>query len=417
MSARRLRTGGVLTTGLIGVLCLVSLHPGSCGVREWTVVGYFAGDGDLGKAVERYQTQILMGARLAGWNAALQTDRTNRYGRPAASRQLLTWDEDRPVASEVPLASAEGGVDMGAASTLAATLRWAREAAPAEKYALIVLGHGNAVGDGPEGRAAVATDASAANALSPAELAAGLEDGMGGEVVEVVFLDCCHGASLETAFMLRRGAKYMCASGGRVASPGVQWAKVLAAAGESGAADGRELVRQTLIAAGPGGTENEDALRLTGVDLGALDEVAEALSRFVQVATDAIAEIAPVVTEARCRAEAWEPTPAVADASGFFGALGRGTEDLQVAEAALAVSRAVGACQTGGGRGDAAGNGIGIFFPGAFQEIPETYGDSEESLPAATGWSEFIQAYGDRLRGLLDRAASGEVSLEAQTAG
>lgn len=392
----------------LGLLAVLSAS-GAEEQGRWTVAGYLSGDGDLGAEAEQYLEWIVRGAQSVGWNAAVQIDRRVAGGGSAASRYLLRGadGEDTAVRAEAP----EPGVNMGDGQTLARFLRWVREAAPGQRYALIIMGHGASVGGHAAAlgvgltRSGLAWDASSGgDALSAAELREAVASAGGERWLDALFLDCCFGGSLEVGYELKRCAWWLCAAPGEMSSPGVPWAEVLTTAGRSGAVDGEQLVRVCLETAA---RQAAGRLELVGLNLARMSEVAAALAELSRVGVPRMAKLAPSVTLARSRCRMWGGQRELCDAWQFAGELAAVTDSAEVRVAAQAVGEAIaravvtGAGQTQGQWGPA------LFVPGVWGELPPEYRDGSLALATEGAWAGFVAVYVGRLRELILRAAPG----------
>lgn len=404
---------------VVAVAALLSMPAAQGAADSWTIAGYLSGDGDLSEEAGRYRALIWSGAEAAGWNAAVQIDRIGRGGSCLAAR-YLSRDEGGTRRRSVEAApGAQAGVNMGDGATLQDFLRWVRQVAPAEHYALIVMGHGVSVGGhgyGERGGLAdsgLALDATAGgDALSAGEIRDAIAGAGDGRWLDALFLDCCFGGSLEVAYELRTAAGWLCAAPGQVSSPGVQWDEVLRRAGAAGVDSGRDLVAGCLsVAGGEGGPE------LTGVELGRVGEVARALRQLSEAAVPRMAEVAPSVTLARSRSRAWGGQRELCDAGQFAANLAELAAGAEVRDAAREVADAVGQCLLGGQSGGGPSHGLAIFLPGLLGELPVEYTTGALGIAKDGAWGEFVAAYVGRLRELLVQRASGEDGVEGVPGG
>ena len=113
--------------------------------------------------------------------------------------------------------------DMGDPATLSAFIAWTKNRYPAQKYALILSGHGNGwkgfgVDENPEAHGQPGNDW-----LYMGELAAALQ----GEDLELVAFDSCLMGTVEVAYQLRSVAEYFVASQNEVPGTGFPFTPIL----------------------------------------------------------------------------------------------------------------------------------------------------------------------------------------------
>lgn len=225
------------------------LVDGDCSVtalfasRSWTVVVYMSADNELeANALLDVNELEAGGAEAAGITVLALLDRapghdtsdgdwtdTRLYRiRDDASGLDATIVSERLACPELGLEAGEAGeLDMGNPSTLKALLTYATRCFPAEHTALVVWGHGTGwrLGGGVARiRAAGFDDTSAGDPLYTAELAAAVA----GSGIEVLCLDVCLGAMLETAYELREHAQVLLASEEVTAPDGWEYHRFLA---------------------------------------------------------------------------------------------------------------------------------------------------------------------------------------------
>ena len=387
--------------------------------HRWTVAAYLSGDGDLRATAERYMATVAAGANQPGWAAAVQIDKTGEDGQCGAGRHAWTWSEGQRRLRSDSVPGSEAGVNMGARETLAGFLQWVRQQAPAERYALIVMGHGTGLtgwsGDVTRGltSSGVALDTSAGgDCLSVSELAGGIEDGFERPRepgLDALFLDCCYGSSLEVAYELRGGVRYMTAVPGELPNPGLPWQEILSRAGRQEAAGGRELVRICLQVVAEHNRGQDRPASVTGIDLGALGRASERIGSFVRLAETCMPEMAPAITLAHSQAATWGSQRELCDAAGLLAGIAEHAGERGVALAAQAAAEAVQASVIGrvGELSDRC-RGMGVFFPGKLTDLPDGYDGEAYSFTGASGWRSFLGSYLGRLHELLQRTAQYE---------
>jgi hypothetical protein len=314
----------------------------------------------------------------------------------AVAAQVENTSEQQP-ARRVVLAA--GGAtralsapgDMGQAATLADFIRWAKQAAPAEHYALLILAHGVPPAPDqpdPESRAGRLESGVLAQALS-ADATPSLE---------VVFLDCCYSGSVEVADRVAGEAHYLVAAPGLLYSPGLPWAAILGQLQRRPEMGGRDLARAASQEARKFWGEHPDTpASLVAVDLDRIPALTQALRSLAQAALPEVEELAPALTLARGRASAWGPQGELVEVASLAEALAETTSLPGVAEQAQRVSTAahdatVEAWRQEPGEKGETGAGMGIFFPLNIRSWSLRYGtDPAEGLEA--DWALLLRAY------------------------
>ncbi len=396
------RTGGL---SLIGFVAWVLVTPGAAaaaqeaGAPGWGIAAYVCADGDLSSIGERYVAELQRGARAGGWPLALQVDRGAGAETNAVTRMVVAPDAGRPISEAVDV-GAQGNV--ATANAVAAFLHWARSRVPAERWALVVFGHGaSAAGRGADRRRwnsgpAVAVDSSARDVLTPVELAEGV---VGGGGVDLLVLDCCFGAGVEVLWELREAAEVVVASPSRLPAAGMPWGAVLGTAQSTSGvtAEGWALQCLAVAAGGDGG----QATPLIAVRPAGLVTVAEAVQVLAEtVAAEPEARVAAVALgRGLCRD--WGAERELCDVRELCCRLG-GTSDESLAEAAKNTVDAIDAC-TVGHVGAEDGCGLVALMPGGLPRLPEGYGSRQDSFAATSGWGELARLYCGRQQDLMRR--------------
>lgn len=195
---------------LLLLLAMLAVAASACAEASTTVMVYMSGDtleSDDGSANEDLEEMIyairngndsvrvlaMTGGCVDWWNEEIPEDVLTIYEigvEGLNARQTL------------PLAS------MGSAETLAQFVTYGLREAPADRYVLVLWGHGN----GPTG--GVCSDALFdGDSLMPDELARALESALpGGQKLDAVFFDTCLMGSIEIAQAIQPHADYMVAS-------------------------------------------------------------------------------------------------------------------------------------------------------------------------------------------------------------
>ncbi len=370
---------------MIALALVAGLHC-TAAAETWSLVATICADGDLAPLGEQYAQRLVAAARTAGWSLALQLD--NGDERP--SRRLLRAGEEVRVEGPV----ADGAPNLACAGTLTEFLALAGAEVPAERYAVVVFGHGaSASGRGWDGATvgawpALSIDVSAGgDALKPDELAEAIAEGLGGRA-EIVVLDCCYGASLEVAWALREVAGLVVASPGRLRSTGLAWDAMLEPAGTS--------LGPEELALGWAAGAGQD---LTVLRADRLEELRGSLRRLCGLMVERMPVAAPSLTEARSACPTWGSESEMCDLRALCAGVAAGSSgELKVAaEQTLGtIDRCVGLPGWGDGRGAVTvpfACGFGRSWPAV---APQGFGES-------SGWGAMIRAYHARLRNLMQR--------------
>ncbi len=126
--------------------------------------------------------------------------------------------------------------NMGSADTLKDFLQFGLEFAPADRYILILWGHGGGATDG------VCLDEQyGGDGLTMAELSEALENGLQGERLDGILFDACQMSCIEMAEVAAPHADYMVAGQDLTSGMGLRYDKWLAALAEDPGVDSLEL--------------------------------------------------------------------------------------------------------------------------------------------------------------------------------
>lgn len=191
-------------------------------LQKWTVMVYVDADNDLEDELmvdldEMETPQYLKSTGESDVTVCVQFDRapgndTSNGDWTTTRRFIMATDQQTGVIATNPVEDL-GEQDMGDPNTLRSFVNWAKSAAPAENYMLIINSHGN----GPRSRSVessitrgVGFDMSSGNSLlTPSELSSVLQS-VGG--VKVLGFDACLMASTEVLAQLHGLADYVVAS-------------------------------------------------------------------------------------------------------------------------------------------------------------------------------------------------------------
>lgn len=174
-------------------------------IKPWTLMFYTAADNDPSQQ-----------SRLREQYERLQVASGNPYANILGLWDGVTTQARYDVFSPdgMGTSTALGEINMGCPQSLANFVQWAQEKYPASHYALIISDHGSGVGG-------VAYDyhlpAVGKDSLTPAELRAALSTVAN---LDIVYMDACLMATIESAYQLRGLADYY------VASESVTWGAI-----------------------------------------------------------------------------------------------------------------------------------------------------------------------------------------------
>lgn len=352
---------------------------------QWTILAYLDARGGLTQAAAHYERELATAAHQQGLNLATMVlpDQPDR----ATASQCLTRARGTPSASEVALGPVQDGEVVLSTFLLTAT-----QQLPARHYALLIMGHGTGL---PRAAAGEAT------ALRPQALRRGLAQAVKelGRPLDVLGLDACFGANVETAYELRDSCRLLTAAPGLIYSPGLRWAKALA-----DSVDPSALVKALVAGGMPRG---EQPVALVGVDMDRMAPLAEALRRLTDELRADLPRLAPTLTYARSKSRSWGDRAELCDLGELARGLAENAPDeglRQKAEAVtLELERAV-VARWWSGKAPAGAAAIGIYFPPTLEEMPAAYNDGFD-LATQSGWSGLLEAYWARMAGLVDGGA------------
>ncbi len=345
---------------------------------KWSLFAFVSAEGNLQAAGNDYAHSLMTVAAEADLTVALQID--NGTDRPV--RHLLFDGRVRSIGeSQAPEPSSHHG-------EFADFFRWARDSTNADRYAVVVFGHGvSASGRGWDGARAGSwpmlglTSRADGAPLRPAALATAMREGLG-RSADVLVLDTCYGASLEAVWDLRRAADVIVASPGRVPSTGMPWERaLLEAPGTASAADtGRRW-------AGAG----EGAV---AVDTRGLVSVAKSIAALSTALLEDIDEFAPALTAARSSSDAWGWQNEMCNLRELCDVLAQHCGD-GVSEAALDAVAALDDCIVSDGGALTVPFPAGLWAEGVVSQ-PEGFNEISR-------WGEMTAAYLDRQQQLMRR--------------
>jgi hypothetical protein len=340
---------------------------------RWGVIAYLSGQGGLETEADGYWSAILTSAAAGQCAAAVQVDGPDICGRwlaaPAANPQFTPM----------------GVVNMGAADEFGRFVAWALQHAKAERYVLIVMGHGSGLATLSPELSGVAFDGGQQDSLTVAELAQGLTAARSaGTQLEVVCLDSCYSASFEVAYCLQEIANYLVASPTRVPSPGLPWPSILATLDSY--ADGAALA-EALMSVYSGD--------LVGADLICVPAVAAALKGLAEALSADIRQAAPALRHARSYVPSWGYRDEMCDMVrlaeqlrdyGPSGAVSRNAGRLADSLRQVLIQPAIVATANA----DERSRHLGLFFPATWEPVPAHYREMYE-MARETGWADLLE--------------------------
>jgi hypothetical protein len=288
---------------------------------------------------------------------------------------------------------------MDSPGAVADFVRWGLQQAPADHVLLLVLGHGRPSGevDGGPG------------SLRASNLARGLAQATTSKL-DVVFLDCCYGGSVETAGTLQGAARYLVGAPGLIYAPGLPWGRILADLSGRPEMSPRELSVLAVQEAQRSWSGRPDReAGLLAVDLAQAEGLSSAVEQLARVAGPGLDQGLPALTLARGQAANWGPQGEMVDAGALAEALAQVSTSPAVAEAAEKLGQAVRAATCAAwtrsdGR-DLPGGGPALFFP-LQPSVRAAQYDSSAPAGLTAVWGPFVRAYLQKLMRRADRGGT-----------
>jgi len=391
------------------------------GGAEWTVLAYLSGDGSLEQTARHYAHVLAAVPGSARVGIAVQIDRGPGFSDEAGGYEDARRVVLQTTAAGVPRRWRWSGwraeVNMGDPATLVEFLAWGAQAVPAEKYLVLLVGHGSGVrpfvaGSGGRDQGVAYDATSDGDSLAPEEFSAAgpaIVRALGGQRIELLAIDACFSASAEVATEVASIAGMMAGSPNLLYEPGVPWGSVL---GELCEREG--LTGETVAVRAVGAVQSADtatgagkgsysAARLSGVaELEtALRELSDALCR-------SMPQAAPAVTAARAKSARGGLSEEMLDLRAFLQALAEEAEAAELPEIsgrAVAAGQALGAMVVVSYAGERDEHGEAAwtwatFFPPNLTEFPADYLDTGR-FARQSGWGAFLEAYLGHLQRLL----------------
>lgn len=419
MTRAKGRKGIIVVIG-IGLCLVVGLAAPAAAapLATWTVMAYLDANRDLQPAAQYYLEQLLGAGQQPQLKVLAQVNVSQDDG--PGSVAVRYWRNERGTKQREQV----HGAGSEKPACLANFVSWAIRQAPAQHYALLIMGHGEALMPLARGQTVPTSGVglpAAGGILSGEHLAKALTEA-GGRTeagpIDVLFLDCCYGATLEVIWELRDVAHYLVGPPGLMYSPGLPWADILANLQQAPQMTGRDLA-EAAVKTGGDFWQNELDLpvALVAIDLHRLDLLMQSLSSFSQAAVSQMPAIAAEITLARSRTMAWGSHSSVADLGGFANVLAEITTDRVLAQQSWQLAQAVRATtvanyiQGADAGGKVKGTGLGIFFPLTLKanRLPPAY-TRPMQMTQQSGWGGFLQSYMDQLRQLVTTGGLGVLS-------
>lgn len=354
-------------------------------------MAHLDGRGGLGAAADGYVKQLTaVREKLA--HLAIQVVREAPDETASVVRWRVSHDGERSGLTFMgPLARAGSTVEP-----LRTFLDWARREGGHGPVLFLYLGHG--VGLTTEAHHGY-LDVQSLRRVLEAEVR------RSGKLYEVVALDTCFGASLETACELQGVAHYLTAAPGLMDSPGLDWR---AALGEqaSGAASGLGLVRGVVGQGMLGGRGGKRAL--VGLDLEKTEAAVRAAMSLASALREDIVTCGPAIALIRSRTMDWGERDELCDMGQWLAGMATSGPTSAVREAAGASAEALDAMVVARWLGPGVDTenmayppaGVGVYFPPSLEEVPTTY-SRHLGFARTAGWAAFLTDYWEWARSEL----------------
>ncbi len=382
-------------------------------VADWTVLVYMNADDDLEPyLVEDFNEMELCGS-TERVNIVVQMDRHPSYDTSSGDwngtrRYLVGRDTDQRVIRSLLLED-PGEMNMGAEKTLSDFLLWGLEKFPARRFQVVLSGHG----DGWQGISQDFSDQNDRLSLSELAGALGAFADRRGAPVDVLLLDVCYWAMLETGWSLRDRATYIVASEDIDPSAGQRYDLALAGLVKDPLLEPRALAADLVeafrecYAAGGYYPQDSETFTQSAVETARLEALAGALDGLSSVLAGNMTVLAPSVSAARNAVETYGK-PDYVDLYEFVRQIrARSANNAlnETADAALgAINATVAANAAGTLRPHSAG--VSIYFPVRSSSYNAAYAALPFSL--AHGWDGMLKEYYN----VTGRSAGGRGGVE-----
>ncbi len=407
--------GWVLRGALVAGVSLLSVAAPGFGAG-WALLAHLDATGDL--ATDALAHAAVLQSAHQAVPLALQIRHTGMLPPgPAAAIGLRLATQDRDARSRLwrwyqftdvsPITTARVVMSGGADQTpgqVADFVAWGIRHSGAQRLAVAVMGHGVPPDcEDPSGTLTF-REAGSLGGMSGAELGRALRAGLvqgGAAQVEVLVLEACFGASLETLAELAGCAHYVLAIPGELPSPGLPWRGWLAAINGARDSEGPAAVVEALARATEAGGRESGPLpwSLSICDLSRFGAVEDALSQLSAGAAADLGDAVRAAQWARCRAQEGERLRQLCDAGELGRALrahARGRDLQQAADRFADALRGLVVTRVRGEAGASAGwerrAGVTLFLPAALSGPVRGY-RATSRLARSTGYGRFVEAY------------------------
>ena len=253
----------------------------------WTVLVYLDADNNLESAGIRNFNQMEKIGSTQNVHVIVQMDRksglnANNERWTDTRRYLVIRDSDEEVMHSIRLDDDPlGELNMGDWQTLKDFVEWGTHEFPADHYCLVIWDHGTGWNfrtlDVEPKYKYIAVDDTDSHSMNVTEIPLALAN-VG---IDVIAFDACYMQQLEIAYELRNSARYLVASTTTEPSPGYNYARWL---GRTNNTTSPEQLCKTIVSQ----YANEypaprNGITQSAVDLGMMDQLADAVDGFAQV--------------------------------------------------------------------------------------------------------------------------------------
>jgi hypothetical protein len=365
---------------------------------DWTVLAYMNADDDLEPYLVEDFNEMEQAGSTERVNIVVQMDRHPAYDPSSGdwndTRRYRVEHDGELRAMSSRLLEDLGELDMGDQKTLSDFLLWGLQKFPARRYQVVLSGHG-------EGWSGISQDFTNQNdRLTLDELAGALGAfaSARGAPADVLLLDVCYWAMLETDWTLRGLASYIVASEDIDPSAGQRYdmylgdlVKAPETAPRDLAVDLVETFREAYASGGyyPGDSETFTQSAVETAGLGALASALDGLCSYI---LGNMTALAPAVTAARNGVETYGK-PEYIDIHEFvLGLRAKSAQDglNTTADAVLAAINATVAASAGGTLRSRS-RGISIYFPAQSYSFKAAY--SELAFSREHSWDGLLKEY------------------------
>ncbi len=288
-------------------------------VAKWTFMVYMSGDNELERlAVEDLNEMELVGS-TDELNIVVQFDRDTGHDDTNGDwtdtrRFLVQQDNDTDLFHSYVEGHDQwsiGETNMGTANALQDFLQWSINEFPAQRYALIMWGHGR-------GWKGVSPDGS--DYLEMTELRNGILPL--GKKLDLIGFDVCNQAMVEVFYQLRGLANLSVASEKEEDDRGLPYDLILDGLASSPYMDGRALGTSIVnIFVDWSANNSAHSAAQSLIDLDSIEEVVEGISKLSNLLTDNYPHLSTWIRDARNDTEQYHATPEPVDLFHFASLL------------------------------------------------------------------------------------------------